>query len=137
MPEAATAPPLAADRIGILLVEDEPMLLLSTALAFEEAGITVFEASNSDEAVKVLSQRDDIRVLITDVAMPRGAMNGYQLARLVASRWPHMGVLILSGVDRPAEGDMPPGVRFMPKPYRTRDLIGQVFAFVSRQSGSV
>ena len=46
----------------------------------EVAGFEVIEAPSADYAVLVLGQRDDIRVVFTDVDMP-GRLNGFQLAR--------------------------------------------------------
>lgn len=60
-------------------------------------------------------------------------MNGFQLAHMVAARWPHVGLFLVSGVERPDRGDLPFGTRFVPKPYDCKQLIGQVFAFVERQ----
>lgn len=132
-----TRPPLSRGTIGVLVVEDEPFLLTDTADIFTGAGMAAFEARDADEAVVILSKRNDIRVVITDLAMPLGRMDGRALVRTIAARWPDIGVLVLSGIDRPKPGDLPAGVRFVPKPCHGRDLVSAAFAFVSQQTGSI
>ncbi|WP_336492404.1 response regulator [Methylobacterium nigriterrae] len=130
-------PPLASGQVGILVVEDEPLLLMDTAQSLEDAGLIVFEAHNSQEALEVLAVREDIHVMITDVRMPGGHLNGFQLAKMVAARWPEIGLLVVSGRVRPGPGDLPMNGRFLGKPYLPKALTSNVFAFVSRQSGSI
>ncbi|WP_408172848.1 response regulator [Paraburkholderia strydomiana] len=64
----------------VLVVEDEPDLLDATAALFRSLGYEVLTASNGAEAMNALGRRDDIRVLFTDVVMPKG-IDGIQLAR--------------------------------------------------------
>ena len=132
-----TRPPLSSDTIGVLVVENEPFLLMDTADIFTGAGMSAFEARDADEAVVTLSKRDDIRVVITDLDMPLGRMDGHSLVRTIALRWPNVGVLVLSGAATPKPGDLPTGVRFVPKPCHGQDLVSAAFAFVSQQTGSI
>lgn len=129
--------PLRSGAIGVLVVEDEPLLMMDTADVFTAVGMEAFEARDADAALTILSKRGDINVLITDLAMPLGTMDGRDLIRVVAERWPDIRVLVLSGADTPKPGDLPNGVRFLPKPYRGQDLVSAVFAAVSQQTGSI
>lgn len=121
----------------MLVVEDEPLLMMDTADIFTASGMNAFEARDADAALKILSGRDDISVLITDLAMPLGTMDGLGLIRVVAERWPHIGMLVLSGSDTSKYGDLLPDVRFLAKPCRGQDLVNAVFAVMSRQTGSI
>ena len=47
---------------GVLIVEDEFLLRADAADFIERAGFTVYEASNADEAIRILEAHDDIRV---------------------------------------------------------------------------
>jgi CheY-like chemotaxis protein len=87
----------------ILLVEDEPHLRTVEAEVLHEAGFWVLEAQDADEAFERLKRRDDIRVVLTDVAMP-GSLNGFEFARLVAQGWPEVGVMVISGKAPPKRG---------------------------------
>ena len=73
----------------VLVVEDEALLRLLVVEVLEEAGFEVIEACTADDAVILLVQRSDIRVVFTDVNMP-GCLDGFQLARHVQDH--HCGV---------------------------------------------
>ncbi|SFG29908.1 response regulator [Methylobacterium gossipiicola] len=116
----------------VLLVEDDGLLLMEAADTLADAGFTVLEAPHADKALTVLENRDDVGVLMTDVDMPRGSMDGFALARLVAHRWPAIPVLVVSGMGTPGPNDMPEGARFIPKPYEPSTLVRTLRAFVHR-----
>ena len=86
-----------SDQPVVLLVEDDGLLLMEASDTLADAGFTVLEASHADKALKVLENRDDVGVLMTDVDMPQGSMDGFALARLVAHRWPGIPVLFVTG----------------------------------------
>ncbi|GJD52507.1 hypothetical protein OPKNFCMD_5273 [Methylobacterium crusticola] len=88
----------------------------------EVAGWTALEAADADEAMLLLERRSDIAVLFTDVDMP-GSMDGFELATQVASRWPHIRLVLTSGRLRPSNDDVPDSGQFVAKPYRTSQLL--------------
>ncbi|WP_182086474.1 response regulator [Aureimonas sp. ME7] len=102
--------------IAVLVVEDEPLLLLDALDLVEDAGFKAYGASHADEAIRLLEGNSDIRVLFTDVDMP-GAMDGLRLAHAVRDRWPPVSIIVTSGHMRPREEDLPQGGLFLPKPY--------------------
>ncbi len=114
----------------ILLVEDEPHLRTAEAEVLHGAGFWVLEAQDADEAFELLKRREDIRVVLTDVAMP-GSLNGFEFARLVAQGWPEVGVLVISGKALPKEGDLPPNAVFVSKPVNSNTLIEKVRSIMS------
>ena len=114
----------------ILLVEDEPHLRTAEAEVLHEAGFWVLEAQDADEAFELLKRREDIRVMLTDVAMP-GSLNGFEFARLVAQGWPEVGVLVISGKAPPKAGDLPPNAVFVSKPVNSKTLIEKVRSIMS------
>ena len=109
----------------VLVVEDEALLRLLVVDILEEAGFDVIEACTADDAVILLMQRPDIRVVFTDVNMP-GHLDGFELARHVQDHHCGVGVIIGSGKCRPRPEDMPPGTIFLEKPYSTSTLVQQV-----------
>ena len=116
----------------VLLVEDDGLLLMEAADTLSDAGFEVLEATHADKALKVLENRDDVGVLMTDVDMPQGSMDGFALARLVARRWPTIPVLVVSGMGTPGPNDLPDGARFIPKPYEPTTLVRTLRAFTRR-----
>lgn len=77
----------------------------------EEAGFSVVEAANADQAIQILETRRDVSVIFRDVDMP-GAMNGIRLAHAIRDRWPPIKIIATCG-----HHDLPTGGRFLPKPY--------------------
>ena len=125
-------PQASTDLPVVLLVEDDGLLLMEAADTLADAGFAVVEASHADNALSVLESRGDVDVLMTDVDMPRGSMDGFALARLVAHRWPGIPVLVVSGMGTPGPHDMPDGARFIPKPYEPSTLVRTLRAFARR-----
>ncbi|QKC82574.1 response regulator [Mesorhizobium sp. NZP2077] len=100
----------------VLVVEDEAFLLFAIADELREAGYDVLEASNADQAIRILESRQDIAILFTDIDMP-GSMDGLRLSAAVRDRWPPVKIIITSGKRQPAADAMPSGGVFLPKPY--------------------
>nr|WP_083861457.1 response regulator [Microvirga lotononidis] len=101
----------------VLIVEDEPLVRMFMADFLDEAGFKVLEAVDADEALTVLKARPDIQAIVSDVEMPRGSMNGFELARAVHEQWPGIGMVITSGRKRPGPDELPEAVAFLSKPY--------------------
>ena len=103
-----------------LLVEDDVLQRMFGADVLEEAGFDVLEAATADEALALI-ECQVIDALVTDVEMP-GSMSGVELACLVRRRFPHIPILITSGGGRPAAQALPPGGRFLAKPYDPEEV---------------
>jgi len=109
-------------RPVVLVVEDESLLRASAMDMVKEAGFDVIEASDADEAIRILESRNDIRAVFTDVQMP-GSMDGLRLARVIRSRWPPVALIVTSGKTNVMEDDdLPTGGRFLPKPYHQAQI---------------
>ncbi len=115
----------------VLVAEDEHIIRFGIVDEFEEAGFSVLEASNADEASALLNTNPAVRALFTDVDMP-GTMDGIALARLVARERPDIRIVIASGKIAPQEAELPQGAVFFSKPY---DL-GRVIRHMSAAMGS-
>lgn len=109
-------PSFDRSRIAILVVEDEPLLLLDALDMVEDAGFTAYGASNADEAILLLERHDDIRILFTDVDMP-GSMDGLKLAHAVRDGWPPISIIVASGHVRVTPQELPESGIFFAKPY--------------------
>jgi CheY-like chemotaxis protein len=99
----------------VLVVDDEPLLRFAFSEILGDAGWTVSDAGTADEALRMLEDGCEARVVVTDVHMP-GELNGFDLAEAVCRRWPHIGVVIISGRLRPSDDELPDESRFLAKP---------------------
>jgi CheY-like chemotaxis protein len=108
-------------RPVVLIVEDELLIRMDTTETVEAAGFEVVEAENADEAIAILTARNDIHLILTDVHMP-GSMDGLKLAHFVRDRWPPVKIVATSGHARLAESDLPDGARFVQKPYTPTEI---------------
>ncbi len=118
----------------VLVVEDEPLIRMHAAILLEDEGFEVIEAATARAALAILEKRGgDAAALFTDVDMP-GDMNGLELAGIVHSRWPHIALLVTSGVLR-MSGGLPGGGVFLEKPY-TSDAPVQIIRRLIQRVGS-
>jgi CheY-like chemotaxis protein len=107
----------------ILVVEDEALVRMTLVDVLEDAGFKVIEAVHADEALRVLKAVSGIDAVVTDVEMPRGSINGFELARRVRTDRQEIGVLIASGRAAPKPGDLPDGALFIGKPVHPETLV--------------
>ena len=118
------------DRV-VLIVEDEPLIRLIVAEAFEQADFIVFEASTAADAIKVLQREPTIHVVFTDIDLP-GDMDGLELAHHVRHRWPPTILMVSSGRVAPHAIGLPSEAEFIPKPYLDGGLVRAVQGALSR-----
>lgn len=101
-----------------LVVDDDALIRMDAAMILEDAGFRTFEAAHVDEAEVILKKSgQDIQLLFTDVQMPPSERTGFDLARLCANGWPHIGIIVASGAVKPEGKDLPPGASFIEKPF--------------------
>ncbi|MBM0206160.1 response regulator [Micromonospora sp. STR1s_5] len=100
----------------MLVVEDDALVRWLVIEMFEEAGYEVIEAGSGDEALNVLACRPDIGVVFTDVHMP-GETDGIALAWHLGATRPGCAVVLASGRGLAEALELPPGTRYLPKPF--------------------
>ena len=84
-----------ATQSTVLVVEDEPMLLLVVAETLRDAGYEVWEAPNAQEALAILDVQAEIVLMLTDIKMP--GMDGYQLAEASLQKRPELKIMLMTG----------------------------------------
>lgn len=113
----------------ILLVEDDPAVRFSAAVALRRAGYQVVEATTGVEALRIWEQQNGhIDLLFTDMVMPEG-LTGLDLADRLRELKPALRVVISSGysVDLTQPGTRAlDRVVFLPKPWQMADLLSTV-----------
>lgn len=93
--EIACKPRPDQAKATVLVVEDEVLIRLMVADALRAQGITVIEASNADEALRVLQSALPIQLLLTDIHMP-SALDGLALAHAARATRPDLKLVVVS-----------------------------------------
>ena len=103
--------------MSVLIVDDEFLIRSGLAETFRESNFEAYEAAHADEAMGLLEKHADITLVVTDIDMPEGSMNGLLLAQAIRDRWPPVHIFVMSDYRRPAQGEMPEAARYFAKPY--------------------
>lgn len=107
---------------SILVLEDDEIIRSLMVDVLEEFGAHVTSFPSADEGMIFLERADDqVDLIVSDIQMP-GLLNGFDLSRVVAHRWPSVPVLLTSGNTKMAS-ELGCTVRFLPKPWSTQHLL--------------
>ena len=112
----------------ILIVDDEPNIVISLEFLMKREGFQVSVAGDGDAALEqVAAQRPDMVLL--DVMMPK--KNGYEVCQLIRANpdWQDMKIIMITAKGRDTE--MAKGLAmgadaYMTKPFSTKDLVAKV-----------
>jgi CheY-like chemotaxis protein len=117
----------------ILLADDEHQLRQLLADQLRQSGYEVMEAADGAEAWELLN---DVQVdlVISDINMPK--VSGVTLARWIIAMWPHMPIILLSGM-LPLEGRSvltSPVARFVRKPISLNNVKQVIARLLARRA---
>jgi signal transduction histidine kinase/ActR/RegA family two-component response regulator len=117
----------ATNRLRILVVDDDPLLLKSIRDILESDGHVVVTANHGQEAIDIfqdtIAPDQSFAAVITDLGMPY--VDGRKVARAVKLSSPSTPVILLTGWGQRlvADGEVPPHVdRVLNKPPKLREL---------------
>ncbi len=125
---AVAAQPAAPEASALhlapfLVVDDDPLVAMSTVGMLEDLGHKVIEANSGKRALEILEAGQNVDLMVTDQAMP--GMTGIELAKIVRHKRPHRPVLLATGY-----GDLPAGQALtlpcLAKPYRQGQLQAEI-----------
>lgn len=111
----------------VLVVEDDPILMMALVDFVENAGCEAVEATTVVEAIQILESRLDIRTVFTDLDM-RGSTAGMQLVLLIRERWPPLELLMVSSQPWDAAQIPARGV-VLGKPFDRRRIVAAIQKF--------
>jgi PAS domain S-box-containing protein len=127
--------PIKADKSRlVLVVEDNADVLKITSAMIESIGYRALTASSGDEAMRIIRQRGDIELLISDVMLP-GELNGPALAKQAVAHSPGLKVLFNSGYAEQAlqsSGLLNENVHLISKPFRKMQLASKIAELLER-----
>lgn len=86
-----------ADKINILMVDDDPGKLLSYQVILDELGENLIHAHSGTEALEHLL-KNDIAIVLMDVSMPE--LDGFELAKMIRQhpRFQNTAIIFVSGI---------------------------------------
>jgi len=116
---------MALSDAVVLVVEDNPLILMSALDLVAAAGFEGVGTANADEAIAILEARADIRLVFTDVEMP-GTIDCVKLAHYIRERWPPIHLIVASGRAILEESQLPAGSRFFSKPYDDNTIVADL-----------
>lgn len=106
----------------LLIVDDDAPQRRSLALGLRLMGFDALEAASGEEALTLLDH-NQVNLAIVDLMMP--GVNGLQLVRRLAFRYPGLPVVLTSGYHlgrRQLERVGANAIAFVPKPYSLDEL---------------
>jgi DNA-binding response OmpR family regulator len=113
---------------SVLIVDDEPNIVLSLEVLMNRAGFEVRVARDGEAALKAMEEKIPDLVLL-DVMMPK--RDGYDICQMIRTKpeWKDVRVIMLTARGREVEREK--GIAlgaddYITKPFSTRELVGQV-----------
>jgi len=87
-----------AEKVNILLVDDQPGKLMSYELILQELNQNLLKASSAQEALQLLL-RNDVAVILVDVCMPD--LDGFELAKMIREhpRFKETAIIFISAIN--------------------------------------
>jgi CheY-like chemotaxis protein len=118
---------------SVLVVDDEVLIRLAVSDYLRECGYQAIEASNAEEAIRVLQAGIRVDVVFSDVNMP-GELDGFGLAQWIRREHPDIRIMLASGAARSAKaaGDLCHKGPFLKKPYAHGDLEREIRMLLER-----
>jgi len=119
----------------VLIVDDEPNIVMSLEFLMRKSGYGVSIARNGTEAMEAIDQTP-FAVILLDVMMPD--VDGYQVCQYVRQRPDRQDTKVIFLSAKSKEADMQKGYEvgadlYISKPFSTRQLMEQVRALISRE----
>lgn len=112
----------------ILIVDDEPSILMSLEFLMKKEGHKIFIARNGSEAIGIVNQELP-DALILDIMMPE--VDGYEVCEFIKSKeeLQHIKVIFLTA--KAKEEDIKKGLDlgadlYLKKPFSTKELVKKV-----------
>lgn len=118
----------------ILIVDDDPAIVMSLEFLFRKAEATVFIAVNGEEAIeKIKAEEPD--VVLLDIMMP--GIDGYGVADFIKKNWNDREVKVIFISAKSRDEDIKLAYSkgadlFVIKPFSTRRLIEKIIKLLNK-----
>lgn len=114
--------------IKVLIVDDEPSILMSLEFLMKKEGYSVFIARDGSEALEII-EKEVPSIILLDIMMPR--VDGYEVCKLIKEsiRLQHIKIVFLSAKNKEADiekGYLTGADLYVSKPFSTRTLVAKI-----------
>ncbi len=122
---------------SVLVVDDEPNIVLSLEFLIKQAGYEVRIARDGDAALKAIEERLPDLVLL-DVMMPK--RDGFDVCETIRANpvWKKIPIIMLTAKGRDIEREKGLALgadAYITKPFSTRDALDQIRQFLGESTG--
>ena len=118
----------------VLVVEDDARVQKLTLQRLEILNYRALAADNGSQALRLLETNADIDLVFTDLVMP-GGISGYELAEILARKFPTLPVLMTSGYAEDlvhADELRIRSLKLLRKPYKLSELAENLHQLLNR-----
>ena len=115
-------------NIKVLIVDDEPNILLSLEFLMKKEGFIVFIARDGEEAFDII-KREHPKIVLLDIMMPK--VDGYEVCKFIKQNTDTKETKVVFLSAKSKEVDIEKGYSigadlYIPKPFSTRDLVKKI-----------
>jgi DNA-binding response OmpR family regulator len=121
----------------ILIVDDDPYILLSLEFLMKKEGYTVSVARNGSEALEIINNEEsELALILLDIMMPD--VDGYEICSYVKNNEAYSKIKVVFLSAKTQEQDIKKGYElgaslFITKPFSTRTLMKQIKELLDAQ----
>jgi DNA-binding response OmpR family regulator len=121
------------DQPKVLVVDDEPNIIMSLDFLIRKEGYQLFIARNGTEALEI-AHKELPNLIVLDIMMPD--IDGYEVCQRIKSNrdFENTKVIFLSAKSK--QSDIQKGLdmgadKYITKPFSTRDLMKEIKAYLN------
>ena len=122
----------------ILIVDDEPNILMYLDFLMRKEGYTVFVARDGAEAIKIIDE-DNPQIVVLDIMMPN--VDGYEVCQYIKNDESRKATKVIFLSAKSKKEDIDKGYEmgadlYLTKPFSTRELVKEVKTLTQENHGT-
>src|SRR5213079_228413 len=117
----------------VLIVDDNRDAADALSLALQGYGHEVAAAYSAREALDLLDENPEIRLVVSDIRMPD--VSGFDFRRVVRHRFPQLPMVLITGIPVTTDDVVPRDTAIMEKPVSAGELQKVILEIQSRTAG--
>jgi len=117
----------------VLIVDDNRDAADALSLALQGYGHDVAAAYSAREALDLLDENREIRLVVSDIRMPD--VSGFDFRRVVRHRFPGLPMVLITGIPVTSEDVVPRDTAILQKPVAASDLHQVILDLQTRVAG--